>query len=136
MGTHIDLPKHFYDKGQCLNDFNPDYWFYNNVTFLELFKNNGELISASDIENFKTKIDKSTDLLIIKTGFEKYRDRDIYWQENPGINPDLANYLRNNFSNLRTIGFDFISLTSFMHRSIGKRLMFGIFESSKTNCYN
>ena len=45
----------------------------------------------------------------------------MYWQENPGIEPSVANYLIEKYPNIRTIGFDFISLTSFKHRSVGKQ---------------
>jgi kynurenine formamidase len=118
MGTHIDLPKHFFDKGQSLNDFDPSYWFYNHVSLINLSKNNGDLILPEDLDSFS--LDPKTEILLIKTGFEKFRDKDIYWKENPGVAPSLANYLQSKCPNIRTLGFDFISLTSFQHRSIGK----------------
>ena len=118
MGTHIDLPKHFFEHGQCLNDFNPNYWFYKHVSLLDLSKNNGELITVEDLKD--KKIALKTEILLIKTGFEKFRNKEIYWKENPGISPELADFLRNEYPNIRTLGFDFISLTSFQHRSIGK----------------
>jgi len=120
MGTHIDLPNHFYRNGQSLNDFKASYWFYNNVGFIELPKKNGELIIVDDLLCFEKLLDSQIEILIIKTGFEQYRKTDIYWQENPGVDPSVANYLIEKYPNIRTIGFDFISLTSFKHRSIGK----------------
>ena len=118
MGTHIDLPKHFFEHGQCLNDFNPNYWFYSHVSLLDLSKNNGELITVEDLKD--KKIALKTEILLIKTGFEKFRNKEIYWKENPGVSPELADFLRSEYPNIRTLGFDFISLTSFQHRSIGK----------------
>ena len=121
MGTHIDLPNHFYKNGQSLNDFKASYWFYDNVGFINLPKKNGELIIVDDLLCFENSLDSKMEILIIKTGFEQYRKTDVYWEENPGIDPSVANYLIEKYPNIRTIGFDFISLTSFKHRSVGKQ---------------
>ena len=121
MGTHIDLPNHFYKNGQSLNDFKASYWFYDNVGFINLPKKHGELIIVDDLLCFENSLDSKMEILIIKTGFEQYRKTDVYWQENPGIDPSVANYLIEKYPNIRTIGFDFISLTSFKHRSVGKQ---------------
>ena len=118
MGTHIDLPKHFIDNGKTLSDFEPGYWFYNNIALIDVDKDKGELIIPEDIND--TNIDKNCELLLIRTGFEKFRNQKVYWEANPGVDPSVADYIRSNFPNIRTIGFDFISLTSFVHRPIGK----------------
>ena len=52
--------------------------------------------------------------MIIKTGYGAYRSLDKYHNDNPGLNSSLANVLKDRFSKLRGIGFDFISLTSWM----------------------
>lgn len=118
MGTHIDLPKHFFDDGKTLNDFDPSYWFYNNISLVDIPKGKGQLIIPDDFVN--SNIDENCDILLIRTGFEKYRNENTYWEENPGVDPSVADYLRNKFPSIRTIGFDFISLTSFQHRELGK----------------
>ena len=118
MGTHIDLPKHFFGDGKSLNDFDPDYWFYNNVSVVDIPKGNGELIIPEDFLN--SGIDENCDILLIRTGFERYRKEKTYWEENPGIDPSVADFLRSEYPKIRTIGFDFISLTSFQHRELGK----------------
>lgn len=118
MGTHIDLPKHYFDEGKSLNDFDPSYWFYNNVSFVDIPKDKGELIIPEDFAD--SNIGENCDILLIRTGFEKYRNEKTYWEENPGVDPSVADYLRNEYPNMRTIGFDFISLTSFQHRKLGK----------------
>lgn len=118
MGTHIDLPKHFFDNGKTINDFEPDFWIFKKISLIDIYKNKGEIINTEDIAN--KEIDKNCELLLIKTGFEKFRKQKIYWEENPGIDPAVADYLRNKYPKIRTIGFDFISLTSFQHRVLGK----------------
>jgi len=118
MGTHIDLPKHFFDEGKSLNDFDPDYWFYNNASFVDIPKDESELIIPEDFAS--SNIDENCEILLIRTGFEKYRNEKSYWEENPGLDPSVADFLRSEYPDIRTIGFDFISLTSFQHRDLGK----------------
>ncbi|MBZ0198569.1 MAG: cyclase family protein [Ignavibacteriaceae bacterium] len=118
MGTHIDLPKHFFDDGKTLNDFDPGYWIYNKVALIDVPKDKGELIIPADLSEIE--IDKNCEIILIRTCFEKFRSQNIYWEANPGIDPSVADYLRDRLPRIRTIGFDFISLTSFKHRKLGK----------------
>jgi arylformamidase len=65
-------------------------------------------------------IPSDIEFLAIRTGFENKRDKDVYWNNNPGLKPSLATYLRERFPKLRCLGFDFMSITSWLHRSEGK----------------
>ena len=42
-----------------------------------------------------------------------------YIFNNPGLSPSLGKWIRENRPNLKIIGFDFISLTSFQNRKLG-----------------
>ena len=117
FGTHIDLPKHFFDNGKDINSYLPQDWIFKNVQLLNLPFENAGLINYNNIDG---KISLETDILLIKTGYEKYRGTDKYWNDNPGIAPEVAEYLRQGFPKLRCIGFDFISLTSWKYRDEGK----------------
>ena len=120
IGTHIDVPNHFSDSGKKTFEIPlSDYFFYE-IGILDLKCKNGKLIGVSDLENKLSKIDTNIDLLLIKTGYEVYRDTDKYWNDNPGLAPELADFLRSKFLNLRCVGFDFISLTSWKFREYGK----------------
>lgn len=116
VGTHIDLPYHFYEQGKKLNDYSPESWFFRHIFCLEIAVKNNQLIFPSDL--FKT-IPQETQCLLLKTGFEKYRSEDIYWAENPGVTDELAFYLKENFKKLRVIGFDFISATAYQNKAQG-----------------
>ena len=65
-------------------------------------------------------IPKNTNFLIIKTGYCKFRLTDKYHNDNPGLESNLANILKEKLPNLKGIGFDFISLTSWNHRAHGR----------------
>lgn len=117
IGTHIDTPFHFSVDGKKISDFPASHWVYQNVQLIELSPEEGELILPG---NWSEGIDQKTELLIIKTGFCNRKDSREYWEKNPGLSKELAHWLRENRPNLRTIGFDLISITSYQHRPEGK----------------
>lgn len=117
IGTHIDFPKHFHDSGKTLNDYPTDFWSFTRPQMLEFPCKEGYLIGIKDLTD---KIGDETDLLIIRTGFENFRYEEAYWARNPGFDKEVGHYLRENFPKLRCIGFDFISLTSYLNRPLGR----------------
>ncbi|MFA6540145.1 MAG: cyclase family protein [Bacteroidota bacterium] len=118
LGTHIDVPKHFFDDGQDILSYHAGFWIFRSARVIDIECSEGKIINQ---ELFEKQLSDDIDLLMIRTGYEKYRKSDKYWNDNPGLSPDLADYLRNKYKNLRAIGFDFISLTSWNHRDIGKQ---------------
>jgi kynurenine formamidase len=120
LGTHIDFPHHFVQRGKTVTDYNPKFWFFNSPCILDISPvSPGKIIGPDDI-NFK-KIRNDVDLLIVKTGFCEFRKDNIYWENNPGFDPNLAALFRLQFPLLRIIGFDLISLSSFSNRAIGRK---------------
>ena len=118
IGTHIDVPKHFSDTGKCTFDYPIGYFIFNKVAFIDLHCKGGHLIGPEDLEMMD--IPSDIEFLAIRTGFENYRYEDKYWNNNPGLKSSLASYIRTKFPKLRCLGFDFISITSWLHRSEGK----------------
>ncbi len=118
IGTHFDVPNHFYDDGKTITDINPSEWFFENVKLIDVKCEKGRLIDTNDFKAFNIPV--GTDFLIIRTGFEKFREQDVYWNAYPGISEKACEYLRSEFPNLRAIGFDFISLTSPLFKPEGK----------------
>jgi len=117
VGTHIDLPFHFFNNGKKLEHYQPNDWFFNHIIFLDIKKSSNELLTSSDLPTF----DKNADCLIIRTGFESFRNEKKYWEENPGLTDELANFLKANYKKLRMIGFDFISASAYQNREMGKK---------------
>ncbi len=118
IGTHIDVPRHFSIDGKRTIDYPIGDYVFNKCQIVDLPKNMACLIGPDDLENFSIQAD--VELLLIRTGFEALRGQDEYWDNNPGLAPELADYLRDKFPNLRCIGFDFISVTSWKHRAEGR----------------
>lgn len=120
LGTHVDTPKHFFEKGDSVDIYQPDFWFFNRVSLVSVRVNPGcthVLIGPEDVIPF---IKGNPDIVLIKTDMGKYRLTKIYWESNPGLTPSLAYELRSKFPSLRAIGIDFISISSYKNRSLGK----------------
>jgi arylformamidase len=117
--THLDTPYHFFNYGKKLTDYDASSWIYNNPVCIDVPCDDGYLVTYDDV-NDKMNID--IDLLLIRTGYEKYRNEQKYWQQNPGLSANLAQELRNKYPNIRAVGIDVISITSRMHREEGRKV--------------
>lgn len=118
IGTHVDLPKHFYERGKTITNLAAQEWIFKNVTLIDVKCEYPKLIEINDIQ--LDDISDTTDFLIIRTGYEKNRNKEIYWNSYPSLSPSTCIYLRSEYPNLRAIGFDFISLTSPLFKDEGK----------------
>ena len=92
-GTHIDFPNHFLENGKFSSNYDADFWIFKNP--------------------YVVKVNPSEDEI-------KYRGSKKFWNNNPGISPNLANLLKLRCPNLRVLGMDTISLTSYQNRELGR----------------
>lgn len=118
LGTHVDTPFHFYNSGKKILDFTADELFFYNIHILYKPQSKGELIDLTNQEI--STIPVYTDFLIIKTDYCNLRGTQKYIFDNPGLDKKLASKLKAFLPNLRVIGFDFISLTSWNYREHGR----------------
>lgn len=118
IGTHIDVPRHFSVDGKRTIDYPIGDYVFEKCQVIDLPKSDACLIGPEDMQELT--IDNDVELLLIRTGYEALRGEDGYWDNNPGLAPELADYLRERFPKLRCIGFDFISVTSWKHRLEGR----------------
>ena len=120
IGTHIDMPYHFFEEGQTIEDFDIDYFSSKKVLFIDMLPDN--IIVKNDLlELLEKEADKNKyEFLIIKTGICHKRGEEVFWKSNYGFDPSIAEYLRENFSNIRIIGFDSVSVSSFANRMLGR----------------
>ena len=120
IGTHIDMPYHFFEDGQTIEDFEIDYFHFENVLFLEINPEN-LIIKEELIQKLEKITDKNRyELLIVKTGICHKRETKDFWNKNYGFAPSVANYIRSNYPNIRVLGFDSISVSSFQDRMLGR----------------
>lgn len=123
LGTHVDVPYHFYQNGQKLDDFSADLWVFQgeSIQVLEAdLQKNDFLIKPENIKS--KKIDYDVEFVIIKTGFGRYRSQEKYWKYNPGVSIELSDWIANKFKNIKILGLDSISVSSWQHRDIGRKV--------------
>lgn len=123
IGTHIDFPYHFYKNGQTIDNFAAEFWIIDGgkVQILEVNLPDINLLIEPDF--IKTiSLNFNAELLLIKTGFHKYRGEEKYWNENPGISTELADWIKQHFKKLKMLGIDSISISSWQHRDIGRKV--------------
>lgn len=116
LGTHVDCPAHFFQDSLGVCDYPAVTWFFYTPYVLKIKVKEDYLITAEDI----VKIPDNADLLLIQTGFSAYRETEKYNYHNPGFLPEVGLCLRKNYPSLRAIGFDFVSLSSYQNRDIGR----------------
>lgn len=119
IGTHIDMPYHFYENGQTIEDYDANFWVFDKP-FIVKIKPNNLIIRDELIEKLINIDDVGFDILIVKTGICNIRSKDQFWSENYGFHPDIYDYLIEHFPYVRVFGFDSISVSSFSDRLLGR----------------
>jgi len=120
IGSHVDAPRHFLSNGSTIDAYAPKDWIFTHPLMVDIPAKPGQLIGP-EVFPSQDCASETVDLLLIRTGFEAYRDCDVYWQEGPGLLPELADYFRNHFPSLKAVGLDTISISGFQHRDIGRK---------------
>ena len=120
IGTHIDMPYHFFEEGQTVEAFDIDYFSSEHVLFIDMKPQN--LIIKDELIHILEEVEEKAryEFLIVKTGICADRDKEVFWRSNYGFDPSIADYLRAHFPNIRIIGFDSISVSSFENRMLGR----------------
>ncbi len=116
-GTHVDCPAHFFRGGNRVSDYGADFWRFRRPQVVKIKARPGQIVSRKDLN---ADVRKGTDLLLLKSGWGRARGRNVYSTRNPGIDPELGLWLRRRFPSVRAIGLDWISLSSWQHRELGR----------------
>ncbi len=119
IGTHIDMPYHFYEYGQTIEDYDADFWKFKNPLFIEI-EQDDLIINEKLIDKLRAIEDSGYDILIVKTGICNLRGEENFWKSNYGFHGDIYDFLIDKFPSVRVIGFDSISVSSFANRMIGR----------------
>ncbi len=118
-GTHIDCPNHFYNSGKKIYEYKVENFIFSRPVVLDCPKSANELVSENDIKSNYKRL-KCADLMLLRTGFYKYRTTYKYGTENPGIATEAADFIRRSFSNIKCIGIDTISVSPYQNRELGR----------------
>ncbi len=117
IGTHIDAPLHFINKGKSICEFKPGDLIFTKVKLITL-KNIpcGYMITSDDLKEVG-----DCDLLLIKTRFEIHRNKAVYWKDSVYLSSELAEWLKKKCPSLRNVGIDCISISNLKRREIGRQ---------------
>lgn len=112
-GTHMDAPRHFVPNGLNINQLPIEYFCHKDVLLIDVPKEAEQPVMPEDLMPYADQI-KGVTALLVRTGFEKYRDtdQDAYQNHGPYMAPELGKWLCANFPNLLVIGMDFLALGS------------------------
>lgn len=119
IGTHIDMPYHFYEEGQTIEDFEADFWLFTQPLIVEI-QPKSLIIKDELLAKLSTLQMSEFDILIVKTGICHAREEERFWSKNYGFHPDIYDYLVEKFPKIRVFGFDSISVSSFKERLLGR----------------
>lgn len=141
IGTHVDVPSHFIDGGKTVTDYSAEDWIFNRCCLIDIACQPGQIVDADELETHN--VDSNCELLLIRTGFESFRDNDIYWKKSPVFHKNLGAYFESKFKSLKAICFDCISLSSMCDREMGRESHMAIlgrgiriFEDAKLSDFN
>lgn len=118
IGTHVDAPRHFFEIGAAVDHYPADWWVFHDVAVCAVpVGGKGRWIGPEDVAGLVGMDDEAA---LIVTGFEGLRDATAYWEDNPGLSPELGFWLRRNRPALRLVGVDFISIARLADREKGR----------------
>lgn len=118
-GSHVDCPRHFIRDGSCVDTYTPEEWIFSNPLLLDVVIGPANVIAPGDLPEAKCQ-KENVDLILIRTGLEALRDRDVFWQNGPVLLPELAQYFCRHYPSFRALGIDAISVSSLQNREAGR----------------
>ena len=91
QGTHIDAPRHFFYKGECIDEVDLERCIVRAVKVDLTKKKPGTAIEPSDLESYADKIDQGC-CVLLQTGWEKYYPESSYFSGFPYVSKSLADW--------------------------------------------
>ena len=119
LGTHIDAPRHFFTAGQAITTYPAEFFAFSQPYVIHVSLQPSELVTKDIMRPWEIPAD--CDLLLFKSGWTALRQQPVYCNENPGISPEVATLLRENFPALRAIGIDWLSVSAYRQRELGRK---------------
>jgi kynurenine formamidase len=119
-GTHVDAPRHFSAAGRSIADYHLSELVFFHPALLDVPLVDNQLIEPWHLEPAVSQTDRDADLILLRSGFGRFRDDEPrYVERSPGFGPDAAVLLMENFPMLRALAVDFISISSLAHEAAG-----------------
>jgi kynurenine formamidase len=118
-GTHMDFPRHFLRYGKTLNEYDAGSFVFSRPAIAHIPLRTGRYITGKDLRD--AAVDPAADMLLIRTGYDELYEDPRYWNDNPGLDPSAADYLKSFFQGLRCVGMDFLSVNAYKDKQPGRK---------------
>lgn len=116
-GTHVDCPAHFFSEGKKVIDYPCSFWHFTKPQVMKIKVTEDQVITQ---KNLTDDIRSGTDLLLFQSGWGAFRGKENYSFHNPGLSPELGLWLRQKHISVRAVGIDWISVSPFQNRALGR----------------
>ena len=105
IGTHLDAPFHFVQKGSKIHQIPPSR-LITDAVLIKTVKGPNQLITKEDIINFEKRYEiiEKNSTVIFATGWQKNLGKKSFFKSNPGLSSSAAKYLVS--KNVNLVGID------------------------------
>ena len=116
LGTHMDAPRHFVPDGITFAELPVERFNFDGAeTLLIDIPAKGtpkSIVTVDDVEPYREEFD-GIRLLLLRTGFERYRTADpqVYQEQGPCLDPELCKWLATE-TKIDCVGMDWISVAA------------------------
>jgi arylformamidase len=116
-GTHVDAPNHFFSGGKRVGEYKARDWHFKHPFVCPVRLARSQILTVKDLPR---RIPVRCDLILFKSGWSGKRLMKAYFCHNPGIHPEVAAYIRAHYPHVRAIGIDWLSVSSYDDRDLGR----------------
>ncbi len=112
FGTHMDAPRHFVPNGLTFAELPVERFNFDGdeILLIDVPKEPRTLVTLDDVQRYAPDL-PGIRLLLIRTGFERYRSEnpETYMNEGPCLDPELCRWLAEE-TGVECVGMDWISV--------------------------
>ncbi len=120
IGSHVDAPRHFIADARTITDYSVTDWIFEKPLLIDIPPEQAQVIEPDHLDSVMPGNVDDADLVLLRTFDPEARSSDTYYKSQPGFSPDLCEYLVSKFDSFNAIGLNAISISSFLHRDIGR----------------
>lgn len=115
-GTHVDAPAHVVKNGLEITEYSPEEFVFTKPVIIDLHIPDAGIVQPIDLEPFRDAL-LYADIALFRFGYGGVRQNDPqrFSLKSPGFGVESAQWLRDNFPNLRAVGMDVPSLACIAH---------------------
>jgi arylformamidase len=120
IGSHVDAPRHFIANAKTVSEYFASDWIFEKPLIIDIPVEGAQILQPDQVDARIEGKTEDADLVLLRTCADRDRLSAEYYKTQPGFSPDLCQYFTERFASFSAIGLDAISISSFMHRDIGR----------------